>query len=327
MAKARIGRVKDNDQAKFWLSLFDDLKKAVLADKISCPELWFHRDEAMYDRRLEEPIRQIIEELSWELKFRPYRDILESQVEDAAFRFLGKSQVPLEAWRIAFESDPRASVASRMQDIGGGKGRIIVHLSLSDELVEHDRRLKNEYAKGEELFTNLGDSRDKWDDIVLKEKMSFILVFFGLQAQSSIYKQWLSESWIQRFGAVTHLSELTRRWGRLGEIGISVKDAITAANFLKSNELLNIPYIDIFCSINAAIIKYHSDRKCKGSDLNDIAILATTLPYCDVVITDRFMKGIIVNDLQFDSKYKAKIFSAAKEDRLEFKNLVRKLSK
>ena len=49
MAKARIGRIKDDDQAKFWLSLFDNLKKAVLADKIACPESDFHSTEAMFD--------------------------------------------------------------------------------------------------------------------------------------------------------------------------------------------------------------------------------------------------------------------------------------
>ena len=64
MAIARHGFMKD-EEAVFWSSLFDDLKTAVLADKIACPASEFHSTEAMYDTRLEEPIREVIDELSW----------------------------------------------------------------------------------------------------------------------------------------------------------------------------------------------------------------------------------------------------------------------
>ena len=54
MAKAQYGFIKDKDEAIFWLSLFDDLKKAVLTGRIVCPESEFHEAEAMFDKRLEE---------------------------------------------------------------------------------------------------------------------------------------------------------------------------------------------------------------------------------------------------------------------------------
>ena len=126
MAKARVGYMKDGKQAKFWGSLFDDLKNAVLADKIACPESEFHMIEAAYDTEIERPIREVIDELSWGLRFRPFTSVLQSQIEDAAKNFLGKRLEEKEPWAIAFESNPQAPVKSRMQDICGTKGRINV---------------------------------------------------------------------------------------------------------------------------------------------------------------------------------------------------------
>lgn len=310
MAKARLGSIEDENLAKFWSSLFSDLRKAVLDDKIACPELEFQTTEAMYDRRLEEPIRQVIDGLSWGFKFHLREDILETQILGAASSFLGKNGGVKETWAIAFESDPCAPVHSRMQNVLGGKGRISVHFSLPDEVVEHDRQLKNRYVKAEELFAKHGEVCSDWDDEVLAQKMSFIdSFFFGGQPSLSIEKQ----------------QHLMRLWGKLDQIGLKYPDHATASKFLSSEELLNSPYIDICSSINAAIAKYYSERRCRGSDLYDVAILATVLPFCDVVTTDSFMKGIIVKTLHFDDKYKAKIFSARKTERLAFQKFIQGL--
>ncbi len=310
MAKARLGSIEDKNLAEFWSSLFDELKTAVLTDKIACPASEFHTTEAMFDKRLEESIRQVIDELSWGLEFHQREDILETQISGAALTFLGKNGGIKETWATAFESDPCAPAHSRMQNIFGVKGRISVHLSLPDEVVEHDRQLKNRYMKGEELFAKLGNVCSNWDDEVLAQKMSFIDSFFlGGQARQSIEKQ----------------QDLMRLWGKLDQIGIKYPDHATAAKFLKSEELLNSPYIDICSSINAAIATHHPNRKCKGSDLHDVAILATVLPYCDVVTTDSFMKEIIVKILNFDDKYKVKVFSARKNDRPAFQKFIHEL--
>lgn len=290
MAKARLGSIEDENLAKFWNPLFDDLRKAVLDDKIACPESEFHRIETMYNRELEEPIREVIDELSWGLEFCQRDDILETQILGTALRFLGKNEGTKETWATVFESDPHAPVRSRMQEILGIERQIHVHLSLSDEVVEHDRQLKNKYVKGEELFAKLGNVCRDWDDEVLAQKMSLIDL-----------------------------------WGKRGEIGIKDSDIDTATKFLKSEEPLNIPYIDICSSINAAIAKHYPKRRCKGSDLYDVLTLATVLPYCDVVTTDSFMKEILVKILCFNDKYKAKIFSAKKIDRLAFQKFIQGL--
>ncbi len=326
MAKARYSLIKDKDQAEFWRSLFDDLKEAVLADKMACPQLEFHRHEASYDRRLEEPIRKVIDELSWQLKFHPSTSILESQIDDAAKNFLGKQLEERESWAIAFKSNPHAPVESRMTDILGIKGQINVHLSFSDELVEHDRRLKGEFANGAVLPVAHQHTYRNWFELVQREKISFVYSFSGPSLLEPVYQHWLkrwySSSPLGGFVANARIKEVTRFWGKLAEIGIDINNPTKAADFLTSDELLDIPYIDIYCSIHAAIIRHYPNRKMKQGDFYDIPILSSVLPYCDMVTTDSFMKEIVVKILHFDDKYKAMIFPATKADRLAFQKFI-----
>lgn len=324
MAKARCGLVNDTEQATFWSSFFNDLKQAVLSDKIACPELEFQRHEAMYDRRLEEPVRNVIDELSWGLSFLQSDYILQLQIDEAAMSFLGKPRSVEQPWSKVFQSDPQAPVESRMQDILGIKSRINVHLTLSDEVVKHDRELKRQFAKGAQLLKHDTSGWD-WSDVVKSEKLSFIFVIFGLQTQYPIYQQLRSGLPLEEFIAAARLTELNKHWARLCEIGIDIRDTNLAAQFLTSDELLNAPYIDIYCSINAAKIMYYPTRIERESDFYDIPILATTLPYCDVVTTDAFMKHLVVDILQFDDKYEAQLFCAKKRDRLVFKELVEQI--
>jgi len=333
MAKARLGSMKTEADVVFWQSLFDDLKKAVLDDKIACPQSSFHRYESSFAKRLEDAIRRVIDKLSWGLKFHPngpYELILESQIEDAAREFLGKQPEKREPWSIAFESDPQEPVESRMHDVWGTKGRISVHLSFSDKIVEHDRQLKRQFANDTVLPVTYQKTCLGWSELLLREKLSFICSLFGLSLLQPDYLSWLKRQCsgppVGRFAVNERIADSVRVWERLTEIGICVKDATTAANFLDSDELLNIPHIDISCSIHAAINKYYPNRKKQQGDFYDIPILATVLPYCDIVTTDSFMKEIIVKKLHFDDKYKARIFSATKADRLAFQKTVRAIS-
>ena len=317
-AKARIGSLKTEDDANFWHSLFDDLKKAVLADKIACPESEFQSAEASFDTRLVEAVRNVVDELSWGLAYHQFEVILQLQIENAAFEFLGKPPPPREPWLLAFNSDPQAPVKSRRQDIGGTKTQTFVHLSMPDEVVEHDRQLRDKWVAGEERFLK-HNICPNWDRELLAQKLSFIDSFLGIQALISVCSLRHSGSDLDKFAASENLKRLRTRWERLRAIGIITGDNL---NFLKSDALLNIPFIDIFCSVATALIKYYPRRKPQRGDFHDWAILATVLPYCDIVTTDSFMKEIIVNILHFDDKYKAKIFSATKADRLAFQKFI-----
>jgi hypothetical protein len=328
MAKARVRLIKDKDEAAFWHSLFDCLKEAVLTDKIACPESEFHSTEAQYDTRLEEAIIGTVYELSWGLQFHPWKSILESQIEDAAKASLGQQLEEREWWTIAFKSNPNAPVESRMEDILGEKGRIDIHIPLPDYTTERERRLKSEFVVGaQELLDKHINSRpDDLPEALVQSKKSFIAGYMGNVALQYIAQSIREGSKLDQLVALGNYVGLVDLWGRLRRIGINTDDSNMVMAFAESKELLNSQFIDIFASIYAVVATYYpTSRKIQEGDYYDMAILAAALPYCDIVTTDKFMKEILINKLQFDKKYKSRIFSATKKDRLAFQKLVRAL--
>lgn len=323
MAKAHFGSPMNKGEGEFWNSLFNGLKRAILADKVACPELEFQRDEAEFDKRIESAVWQVICELSLGLEFLPWETILELEIEDAAFKFLGKNPPRRRSWQSAFKSNPQDPVESRMTcNAFGIKHRIEVFISPPKEAVDHDRQLKRRWKDTARSLLKQ-PTFDDWHKELLVQKSAFIDNLLGPGAFNIIAKQWASDSSLDKLVATRNMAKLKERLTRLGEIGITLHNM---ADLFNSGELLNAPFIDVFCSINTVIVQNYTDREPKGGDLRDVAILATVLPYCDVVTTDRFMKDILVNSLRFDKKYGCEIFSASQQDRLAFEQLLRGLN-
>jgi hypothetical protein len=333
MAKAKLGLMKNEGECEFWRVLFDDLKVAVLADKITCPGSEFQRKEARLDSRIEEAVVMIIDELSWGLEFNSYDVILRLQIEDAAFRFLEKSPPPSEPWAIAFNSDPLAPVESRMVDISRIKGRIFDSYSLPDEFIQEDRNRKQEFVdEADEMLKSYSANPLGWSELLLQSKKGVVDGFIGRRARQSIARQLQEDSPLSQLRSLQRHKELEDFWNRLQCIGIDTSDHQKVMEFAESNELLDSPFININGSIWAAIGEYYiQGRNVRRGDFYDAPILAAVLPYCDIVTTDSFMKGILLDGrlrfdrLRFDKKYKREIFSASEADRQAFHKLIREL--
>ena len=72
------------------------------------------------------------------------------------------------------------------------------------------------------------------------------------------------------------------------------------------------------------MVVWGEGRKLKDSDLNDVLIASTVLPYCDVFATDGHMKQLILA-LRLDKRYKVTVFGSRKADVLDLTALVRDL--
>ncbi len=324
MAKARHGFMKDAREAIFWQSLFDDLKKAVLADRIACPESEFHGTEAMFDKRLERPLINVIDELSMGLTLRSWQDILEEQIIDAASEYLGKHNKAKEWWTIAFESDPNASVKSRMIDVNGT--RISAHLFLPKELAERDRQMKLQFAaKEKELLKEYAAKPLNWEELLFESKKSTLDGIMGNTAIQSIKEMAQSRSDLDHLSVRNIYSRLLNLWNKLRQTGLNMDDNKMLQGFGFSRELFNISYVDIYGSIWAAIARAYQGGEPSKGDFYDVPILASVLPYCSVVTTDKSMKEMLVKILHFDDKYGARIFSATRQDRLALQKLIKEI--
>jgi len=316
LAKARYNFIKEPEEASLWLELYDILKSAVAADKIVCPESYFHSTEAMYDSRLETPIKEVIGELSLGLKFHHWRTIMESQIEDAARLFLGKKLEQTEEWINIFQSNPQASVKSRMQDVSEKEVRVN-HIRLPEEVIDDDRRRKNEFeAIGREVIKKYCEKPMEWSRLVLESKRGTINAYMGALATQSIVNQIRSDSLLEQMSGDDNYVRLLWLFDRLIKIGIDPQNPDMIARFLESKELLNSPFIGIYSALWAVIAECRriQGRDIRSSDLYDVPILAMALPSCDIVATDKFMKEVNSNLLKFNDKYKTEIFSVSKED-------------
>jgi hypothetical protein len=261
------------------------------------------------------------------LKLRSWQDISEEQIIEAARLFLGKCAEEKEWWTIAFESDPNAGVESRMIDINGTKTRISTRLFLPKEIAERDRQLKLQFAEKErELLKEYAEKPLGWQELLFESKKSTLDGIIGNTAIQSIIEKVGSGVELDNLSALTKYSRLINLRDKLREVGLDTNDNKILMDFAFSKELFDIPYVDIYSSIWAAISEYYRQgRAPQRGDFHDAAIVSLVLPYCDIVATDKFMKEILTNKLKFDEKYNTRIFSATKSDRLDFQTLVKEL--
>ena len=298
MAKARHGFMKDEDEATFWRSLFDDLKKAV-SDSIIIPMSEFHEIETSLNTRIQVAIKDTLIQLSGGFQFKDWHSILEWQIIDAVTQFSGRKLT--SNYHPVFQSDPNTAVKDRFKDMIINRGTI--------SLTSYQVADPNYITELKVRFVNLiKQSLNKWPDI---ENCSPNLIL-------SSKLDWLSSS----------LTSDPDMWSHIVQdiTGLGIQESMIN-DYWVTGKLLDIPFIDIFSSLVAVLyIKYKKGgQNVKESDLFDISILATVLPYCSIVTTDKSMKEILVNRLHFDDKYKAMIFSATKTDRLAFQKFIREL--
>ncbi len=325
MAKAKHGFIKAEKERIFWSSLFNSLKEAIETDKIACPKSEFHSTEAQYDKYHEDAIMETIYGLSWGLQFHPWKLILESQIEDAARIFLGQQLQRKEWWTDSFTSDPFALVETRMEGTDEDKWRIDVHIPAPDVTIAREGRLKSEFvAESQEILNGHYDKRpDDLPEALIQSKKSFIAGYMGNVAQQNIIRALKKGELLDQIVALGNRASLVALWNRLKIIGIDIDNHKAVMAFAESKELLDSPFVDIFASIDAVLATYYpKERKIKGSDYYDLAIMAMTLPYSDVVATDTFIKYVLVNILNFHDKYRTKIFGATEVERLAFQELV-----
>ena len=296
LAMARCSLMKDENQAKFWRQFYNDLQNAVTNDLVIIPMSEFHEIETSLNTKIQEAIKDTLIRLSGGFQFRDSHSILEWQITDAIIQFGGKKLTSNR--HPVFQSDPNATVKDRFKDMIINRGTI----SLNSYWVADPNSVRELKVR----FVNLiQQSLGKWPDIEN--------CFPSLVLSSKL--DWLSSSLISEPDFWDHIVQDITRLG--------IQESVINDYWI-TGKLLDIPFIDIFSSLVAVLyLKYKKGgQNVKESDLFDISVLATVLPYCSIVTTDKSMKEILVRTLHFDDKYKAKIFSATKTDRLSFREFI-----
>lgn len=298
LAKARYCLMKDENQAKFWRQFFEDLQNAVFSDSIRIPMSEFHEIETL-DIDIQGAIKNTLAQLSIGFQFKDWHSILEWQIIDAVTQFSGMKLT--SNYHPVFQSDPNTAVKDRFKDMIINRGTI----SLTSYWVADPNSIRELKVR----FVNLiKQSLEKWPDI---QNCSSSLVLASKL-------NWLSSSLISKPYFWYHIVQDITRLG--------IQESVINDYWI-TGKILDIPFIDVFSSLFAVLyLKYKKGgQNVKEGDLFDISALATVLPYCSIVTTDKSMKEIVVHDLKYNKKYKAEIFSCTKKDRIDLHNRIKQL--
>jgi len=264
----------------------------------------FHHGESEMDDRLSAEIYTTVEGLYGGVEFRSFTEILEVQTVRALHTFLRLPRVAQDNHE-AFGSNPH-------QQISGGPNRIWFRHVGSGFFKDVSRHTKRYHEAQLELTPVGGLQEQKRLEALRFIVDSYLRPFFALMGGAAD---------IFTMAGLDLMGTLLREYSEL--LGREPTGPQVLA-FLNSEELAHSPFIDIYSSLRAGMIVWHQVRRQRGSDLNDVLIAATVLPYCDYFATDGFVKQLVVS-LGLDRKYNAVLFGSRRADIVTLSSRVRNL--
>jgi hypothetical protein len=299
LTKARLG-VKVN-LAAYYENLYDALREAVEANTIVCPASQFHCSESELDTRLAPEIYRTLEELYCGVEFRFFPEVVQAQAAAALRDFLGLRQPPRPAWKKAFTKDPHSRFEGKTEPIDRGGWRAFGDISPHTKAFHQRRRESVGGIEAQKRF----EAREFVSNAYL---VPYLNLAGGV---NDVFTP----------GSLDFLGHLLGVYRELLGRAATNEELIA---FLRSKQVVSAPFVDIYSSLRGGMAVWDRERKLKGSDLNDVLIAATVLPYCDVFATDGHMKQLILA-LKLDRRYGARVFGSRKADVLSLTSLVMEL--
>jgi hypothetical protein len=285
IAKVELGQIKDERVEK----LSNSLKTRVQEDKILCPQSLFHTIEShLSSETLKQKIMATLKNLSCGLVFRDWKDLLDIQMQRAIDGFFASRPTSLSKDEAFCNEATLETHATSLSDFERLK-------QLYKERWEGLRKEVLEgYQRGLPELTNklFRQHRER-------ERQALIKGYLLQPDREPCLSTYIMEAY--------HL-EGPRKNGletyKLFDPDIKRLDAFTGSGWLRA-----VPFVDIVSSVNAGILVYEEAREPEEGDFYDSLIVGTVLPYCDVLVTDNFIKSILVKRLGYHKKYHVEVFS------------------
>jgi hypothetical protein len=267
VAKAKLGRELPAELREPTNRLREALKVTVREKQNArLVESHFHRDETSgivngrprdpEARALFDEIASFVQYYSFGLQITYGIELIEIQAVRVVARQLVLEPSPRQyLWRIVLSRDPQErNEAARTFKIGGA----LVHIGLEwqPRILEEERPWATDVATMREngefpsYEAALARAEREWRATAIRNN------------------QW--NSWAMRYGSSPPMPR-------------AVMDELIA-----SERLFSVPYLFMSTRLYAHVLS-ESTRKYKNNDLIDIRILSSVIPYCDLVITDRYM--------------------------------------
>lgn len=298
-ANAEMGKLGESSNAEKWGVLLARLRHEVQRGTLICPASQFQTQEALLASKLNPFEFTLIQsELSRGYFLKDWEEILIHQAANQILIYLGRPQDINWDWYVLTQQPPPI---------------------IAPPFTKKSKREVMQYA---EILQKRGSPKKSFGEEYEWQKVGVIYETF-LQPIRQLQGHPTYSKSLDPVGDIMYKGFM----GRLRrEAKISANEASKVLDFFESDVVDMVPYIQIFASIYASLRFHEQARKPKKGDWLDVAALACTIPYCDIVTSDNNMKTHVVYRLKLDVKYGTRIFSATTEDLDSFLELISRIS-
>jgi len=295
LAKAFYLRSWPDPLAPFYLDLHTLLSDLTDCDKLICPTSPFHREEGELGNRVKDFLWHFVEQLGYGLSFNHSTKIMEYQIVTAARAYCGLPAVQRSSWEVAFNRDPQVPVGQL------SRPSLLVSIPNSQEFSEYLRLSRTSIA--EEYWNykiHCRGKRNAYADELEAQKKQYILELFnprpGLDVKPSKLGQFLN---------LLGLAGVVEFHRSVYEI---LQHSTNPNGFFVSPQLLDCSFIHIWSSLIAADIFFNQAKRPSSSLFMDFEIVASLLPYVDILTTDGYISDLVMK-AKLSDRFNAQIFT------------------
>ena len=298
---SNLGKVENDPSWKdphrdYYSKLLNLIRTKVNQNRLACPTSYFHREESEQSTRVKGYVWHLVESLGYGLAFRSSEEIHYDQLASAAYSYSGRQGPSLPGWRSAFNQDPQQPV-----DPTAAQGQILVHLESPGELIDYYRDTTGLVADVYRNFklTRQGQSSSFESEVIYLKYQLLYETFIQAEALIRAYPELDND--LSAIGSISQSQSQARLLRIFNDCGVSNE-------FSRSQELLECPFLHCRASLMAADICFYPDMVATPSLNTDFDIVASVLPYVDILATDNHMAELI-SQAKLSERFSAKVCS------------------
>jgi hypothetical protein len=268
-------------QRGYYEKLLAVIRVKVNQNRLACPTSPFHREESEQSNRTNDIVWPLVEELSQGLSFHYPIQIFNNQIALAAYTYCGKEPPRVSTWDVAFNKDPHESIEPVTRP-----GKVLVHLESPEELISKRRDVNDLINDAYYRFKATRRSKsDSFTQEVDRLKYQILLEAF-LPPQALLRALPVLDNYLGWIDSAT-MTQMQQRIFRI------LSGCPHSGGFAVSKELLECPYLTIRASLMVADIFNNPKKDRTGSINADFDIVASAMPYVDMLTTDKYMAEMI----------------------------------
>ena len=306
MTKAHLDGYARVDKGYF-TELFKVIQGAIIEDKIVCPTSPIHESESNFSSQLSADLRSMDNGLSKGLSFNYAHEICDRQLLEAASNFAGVDIPDEPWWQIPFSRDPDLLDSTFPR----ATSTLEVFLTIQP-LMNEKWRVRNEVTAP--MYRQYKKTRTEHDlsygDEVKFSRIQLFREHFYVFDNAELTLKKVSTLW-EPMVATIH-SERQLRLAKLAKICDLGKGI---AQFMRSKEIANTPFLSVRSKLMAADIVHGRLRVPEPSLLDDFDMAAMVVPYANVFATENYLAELM-RETGVARDYECDVYTMRQKDSL-----------